>query len=58
MSDKLTLKVEIESPHGKQPLSQFRHFLSKVADESKARWGIEINITEQVEDADYPEDFE
>jgi len=58
MTDKLTLKITIESPHGTQPLSQFRHFLGKVADESKARWGIDIEITEQADEPDYKGGFE
>lgn len=58
MSDKLTLTVTITSPHGKQPLEQFKHWLTKVANESKARWGIGIEITEEREEPDYGADFE
>lgn len=44
MTDKLTLEVEITSPHGKQPLSQFEHHLRKIASEAKSRWGISISV--------------
>lgn len=47
MSDKLLLEVEITSPHGRQPLEQFRHFLGKVSDEASERWGIDIQVRKQ-----------
>lgn len=39
-------RLTIESPYGKQPVEQFRHFIKKVSDESLERWGIEITLTE------------
>lgn len=44
MSDKAEFKVVVESPFGKQPLEQFGHFISKVADEAAERWNITINV--------------
>jgi hypothetical protein len=49
MTDKATFKVEIKSPFGRQPIEQFYHYLSKVADESKERWNIEVTI-ERIEE--------
>jgi len=45
-----TYELTIESPYGKQPVEQFRHFLGKVADEADTRWGIEITIEEHESD--------
>jgi hypothetical protein len=60
MSDKQTFAVTVESPHGKQAIESFRHFLGKVSDEAKERWGITISI-ERIETTDMDvstEDFE
>lgn len=56
---KRTFEITIESPYGKQPVEQFRHFLSKIQDDALTRWGIEIEISEVSEDADVSkEDFQ
>jgi hypothetical protein len=47
MKDSQTFMVTVESPHGKQAIEQFAHFLSKVSDEAKARWGITITVTKK-----------
>lgn len=49
MTDKLTLEVEITSPHGTAPLEQFRHHLNKIASEADERWGIDIQVTRKEE---------
>lgn len=36
--------VRIESPYGKQSITQFEHWLRKAQSEAKERWGIEIEI--------------
>lgn len=43
---KREFRIVIESPYGKQPVEQFKHFIHKVSDESLERWGIEISISE------------
>lgn len=52
--NKQTFEVTVKSPHGKQAIEAFRHFLSKVADDARERWGIKIQIT-RVEDSELPE---
>lgn len=55
MSDhKGEFRVTVDSPHGKQPVTQFQHWLSKVADEAQARWNIDIMV-QRIEDADTPD---
>jgi len=44
-----TFSVTVDSPHGKQAIEQFAHFLNKVADEAEARWGIGIQIEREKE---------
>lgn len=56
--DTATFTVEITSPHGKHAIEQFRHFLGKVANEARERWGIEIEINRQPEGQDYDTEFE
>jgi len=47
---KRTFRVIVDSPYGKQPVSQFKHFLNKISDEAETRWGITITITEVAEE--------
>jgi hypothetical protein len=48
MTDKhtRTFEITVTSPFGKQPIEQFEHYISKVKDESKERWNIDITISE------------
>lgn len=43
-SFKQTFTVTVHSPLGKQAIGQFEHFLNKVSQDAKSRWGIEITI--------------
>lgn len=52
--DKATFRVVVESPHGKQPIEQFRNWLGKVSDEARQRWGINIQV-ERLEGEQLPE---
>jgi len=47
-------RVSVESPHGQQAVEQFAHFLNKVADEARERWGIAISV-ERLEGEQLPE---
>jgi len=47
-------RVSVESPHGKRAVEQFRHFLGKVSEDARERWGITIEI-ERIEDTELPE---
>jgi len=49
--------VTVTSPHGKQAIESFRHWLGKVADEAKKRWGIEITIEKRAEDTEHNTEF-
>ena len=49
MTDSQTFTVTVESPHGKQAIEQFAHFLNKVSDEAEARWGITIRVERETE---------
>lgn len=42
---KQEFRLVIESPYGKQPIEQFRHFIGKVSDEAITRWGIDVSIS-------------
>jgi hypothetical protein len=59
MSDKAsrTFEVQVVSPHGSQAVDQFRHWLGKVSDEARERWGIAIQITEMQEGSASTEEF-
>lgn len=58
MSDhSTTFEVTVTSPHGKQAIDSFNHFLRKVADDAKTRWGIEIQVTEKTEETEHDTDF-
>jgi hypothetical protein len=60
MSEKAsrTFEVTVESPHGSQAVDQFRHWLGKVSDEARERWGIDIQIKELQSEPDHTEGFE
>jgi hypothetical protein len=53
---KETFTVTVDSPHGKQAIEQFRHFLHKISDEAEARWGITITVEKQT-DIEHTEGF-
>jgi len=63
---KQEFRVVVESPYGKQPISEFRHWMNKVADDALTRWGISISVeaiesdgsaTELPEGIDDPDGF-
>jgi hypothetical protein len=39
-----TFEITVQSPIGKQAITQFQHHLNKIASEAKERWGIQIQI--------------
>jgi len=47
-------RVSVSSPHGKAAVEQFSHFLNKVSDEARERWGIGIEIS-RIEDDEMPD---
>jgi len=49
-SFKETFTVTVHSPLGKQAISQFEHWLNKVGQDAKSRWGIEITVERQTEE--------
>lgn len=50
MSKTAKFEVTIESPHGKQAIENWRHWIGKVADEAEERWGITIRV-KQIEES-------
>jgi hypothetical protein len=54
-SHKETFEVTVHSPLGKQAISRFEHWLNKVGDDAKARWGITISVSKK-SDEEMPED--
>jgi hypothetical protein len=50
MTDKRTYTITVESPHGSSALDNFEHWINKVSDEAKSRWGIEISMEEVAPD--------
>lgn len=51
-------KLTIQSPYGKQPLEDFKHFMGKVSDDAETRWGIELEMEAIADEPDVSEDFE
>ncbi|MFB6198357.1 MAG: hypothetical protein ABEI52_08850 [Halobacteriaceae archaeon] len=56
--DKATYEITIESPHGKRAIENFEHWLGKVSDEAKERWGIDITKEKISEQSDQEADFQ
>lgn len=57
-NDTQTFSVTVESPHGRQAIEQWEHWINKVADEADARWGITISIEEVNTKTASTEEFE
>jgi len=57
MTDSQTFAVTVESPHGRQAIEQFHHFLNKVSNEAETRWGITIRVEQETEN-EHTEGFE
>jgi len=58
MTDSQTFNVTVDSPHGKQAVEQFAHFLHKISDEAEARWGIKITVERESEPVQETEGFD
>lgn len=56
--DKATYEITIKSPHGKRAIENWEHWLGKVADEARERWGIEIQKTKINESTDESAEFQ
>jgi hypothetical protein len=39
-----TFEITVESPIGKRAITEFQHYLNKIASEARERWGIKITI--------------
>lgn len=50
--------VTVDSPHGKQAVESFEHFLRKVSSEARDRWGISIEIERVADEPEHEVDFE
>jgi len=57
MTDKAEFTVTVKSPHGKRAIESFHHWILKVADEAKERWGIEIDVEKASEQAENETNF-
>jgi len=56
--DKATFKVEIESPHGKRAIENWRHWIGKVSQEANERWGIQIDVSRIDDGTEHSAEFQ